>query len=331
MPGLGQELENEFTKEEIRYYQQKYKEKEVANLCKKNGIISIGWILNPVDTWLNHTNITINREKFKELYENTPWYAENKKKLNSSIKNFQELKEGDFCWVRDSSDKYYVCKIEGDWHYDSSKKAWAMNIAQRYKCKWVEVGDVTETPAAVVKKLIMRGRTVSKIDDECLLNMSKYLFERGGRKEIEKAINEFDNNNYIGKDILSNLTAYDYEDFVGFYLQSEGYFIMPSTRYQSTEGYEFVAIKKDSGERIAVQVKQQKEKLKGKDYERLSNTYTVYLACSSGVDMEGADKNGIKEISNTDLEKFIKENRGLLLGRVKFWVVYQKYQQQGNQ
>ncbi len=299
-------------------------------MCKKEGIIAIGWLLNPMDTWLKHTNITINREKFKELYENTPWYAENKKKLNPSIKNFQELKEGDFCWVRDSSDKYYVCKIEGDWYYDSSKEAWAMDIAQRYKCKWVEVGDVTETPAAVVKKLIMRGRTVSKIDDEFLLNMSKYLFERGGRKEIEKAINEFDNNNYIEKEILSNLTAYDYEDFVGFYLQSEGYFIMPSTRYQSTEDYEFVAIKKDSGEKIAVQVKQQKKKLKGKDYEKLSKTYTIYLACSGGVDMEGADKNRIKEISNTDLEKFIKENRNLLLDRIKFSIVYQKHLTKSN-
>jgi hypothetical protein len=62
---------------------------------------------------------------------------------------------------------------------------------------------------------------------------------------------------------------------------------MPSTRYQSTKDYEFMAINKQDGEKSVVQVKHQKEELKGKIYEKLSKTYIVHLACSVGVNIEG--------------------------------------------
>jgi hypothetical protein len=198
---------------------------------------------------------------------------------------------------------------------------------------WTNVlpdGDATEAPAAIVKKLITIGNTVSKIDDESLLKMSRWLFENDGEKAIDKAVKEFDDNNYTPEHIIYNITEYEYEDIVGLYMQLKGFFIIPSTRYQSTKEYEFVAINKH-GEKSIVQAKQQKGMLKGKDYERLSETYTVYLACNGGVDMKGTDKDRIKEIKNTELETFIKENKSLLLDRIKFLVVYQKYQQQDNQ
>ena len=333
-PEVEQVLDKEFGNK--KDYKKKYKI-DITKKCKEEGIIAIGWILNPKDTWAkSQPETVINRERYKELYYNTPWYAENKEKLNLSIENFQELKEGDFCWVRDSSDKYYICKIEGDWHYDNSKEAWAMDIAQRYKCKWVEVGDATQTPGVIVKKLITRGSTVSKIDNKLLLNMSKYIFDEGGKKAVEKAVNEFDKNNYIEyikKNILSNLTQYDYEDFVGFYLQSKGYFIMPSTRYQSTKDYEFVAIKKEGGDKIAVQVKyhddpNKKLDAKEEEYGNLSDTYKIYLACNNGVkNIDKVNNEQIVEINNDELAEFIKEAPVLLLPRLKFLIVYTESQQ----
>ena len=325
---LEKVLEKKFTKEEIENYHEKYKNKEIANLCKNEGIIAIGWLLNPMDTWAKYPPETvINQEKFKELYKNTPWYKENKTKLNPSIKKFQELKEGDFCWVRDSSDKYYVCKIKGDWYYDNSKEAWAMDIAQRYDCKWVEVGDATEAPSEIVKKLITLGGTVSKIKDITLIDISNYLFENGGEKAVKKAVTEFNEGGYIVGDIsiIDNLTQYEYEDFVGFYLQKKGYFIMPSTRYQSTEGYEFVAIKQN--EKMVVQAKYYKEKSEKLDanesrYKNLSKTYTLYLACNNGIKNNDNDNNKIKQVKNSELEKFIRENPFLIPDRVKFLVVY---------
>ena len=337
MPGLEQKLKKEFNSNEIKKYREKYKKAEIANLCKKEKIVAIGWILNPKDTWVKYSpKKQINRKIYIKLYKKTPWPEENKNELNSSVKNFQELKGGDFCWVRDTSDKYYVCKIKGDWYYDNSKEAWAMDIAQRYNCKWVEVGDATETPAEVVKKLITRGPTVSKMDDKVLLDMSKYLFEGGGEKAVQKAVNEFDKNKieYIKKDILSNLTQYDYEDFVGFYLQSKGYFIMPSTRYQSTKDYEFVAIRKEGMEKIAVQVKyhdKPNEKLdaKEKKYGNLSKTYKIYLACNNGVkDIDKIENKRIVEINNDKLAEFIRNTPCLFLPRLKFLVMYKKHQEQ---
>ena len=202
-----------------------------------------------------------------------------------------------------------------------------MDIAQRYDCKWVEVGDATEAPSEIVKKLITLGGTVSKIKDITLIDISNYLFENGGEKAVKKAVTEFNEGGYIVGDIsiIDNLTQYEYEDFVGFYLQKKGYFIMPSTRYQSTEGYEFVAIKQN--EKMVVQAKYYKEKSEKLDanesrYKNLSKTYTLYLACNNGIKNNDNDNNKIKQVKNSELEKFIRENPFLIPDRVKFLVVY---------
>ncbi len=328
-------LDEAFDKEEMNKYGGWYKDGKITEKCKEKNIIAIGWILNPEDTWLNNTDTEINKEKYKELYKNTPWPVENKKnkeKLNPSIEKFQELNVGDFVWVRDSSDIYYVCKITGNWSYDKSKEAWAMDIAQRYKCDWVKVGNATEAPAKIVKKLITRGQTVSKVDDENLLKISNYLFENGGEKAVKKAVTDFDEGGRYILDnnikIIDNLTEYDYEDFVGFYLQSNGYFIMPSTRHQSTKDYEFVAIKQN--ENMVVQAKYHDTPSKKLDadeekYKDLSKTYTVYLACNNGVEnIDKIDNNRIKQVENSELEKFIRENAFLIPDRIKFLVVYKK-------
>lgn len=331
-------IKEKFSKEELKHYREIYKSGGIADLCKQESVIAIGWNLDPKDSWLSSPNTSIDVNKYRKLCENADWYknrelrkkAGRAKKIPSSVENFQEIKEGAICWVRDSSDTYYVCKVTEAWKYDNTKESWALDIAQRYPCKWVKVGDATKAPASVVKKLITIGNTVSKIDDESLLKMSRWLFENDGEKAIDKAVKEFDDNNYTPEHIIYNITEYEYEDIVGLYMQLKGFFIIPSTRYQSTKEYEFVAINKH-GEKSIVQAKQQKGMLKGKDYERLSETYTVYLACNGGVDMKGTDKDRIKEIKNTELETFIKENKSLLLDRIKFLVVYQKYQQQDNQ
>ena len=299
--------------------------------CKENGIIAIGWTLPPEDTWLPSkdgelSSKNIDLKKYNELYKEQGWGQGAK----TDIENFEKIKIGDICWVRDSRDIYYVCKITGNWVYDNKKEAWAMDIAQRYSCEWVEVGDATEAPAAIVKKLITRGNTVSRIDDKTLIDISNYLFENGGENAVKKVVAEFNEGRYTSGNIsiIDNLTQYEYEDFVGFYLQQKGYFIMPSTRYQSTEKYEFVAIKQN--EKMVMQAKYYKEKsekLDANEYKSLSKTYTVYLACNNGINNIDNDNNKIKQVENSELEKFIRENPFLIPDRVKFLVVYTRNHQ----
>ena len=338
---IGKGDKYDFNKEDLK----NFKKQRIADYCRDRNpkIIAIGWTVNPEDSWKVNSQIELTKEEylelFNKLYKNQRWKNE--------VTDFQKINKGDFCWVRDSSDKYYICQIKSDWKYDMSKESWALNIAQRYEnSEWIEVGDASKVPGEIVKRLITRGPTVYKInkdesekntkkeeemksEEENLAEMTEYLFKNGGGNAIDNVIKEYDSKreSYLQEinvdDLTKNLTEYDYEDLVGFYLQSQGWFIMPSTRYQSTKDYEFVAINKES-EKAVVQVKHQEKKLRAKDYEELSKTYKVFLACSSGVDGIDKNNNNIEEISSEKLLEFLNQNNKLIPDRIKFSIIFNK-------
>jgi len=326
---IGEGDKYDFSKNDLESFKDFYKEQKIAGYCKEHKIIAIGWTVKPEDSWKRSPQIELNKEKYLELFDKLYNKNQGEKK---KVPNFQKIEKGDFCWVRDSSDKYYICQITSDWKYDMSKEAWALDIAQRYETsEWVKVGDASKVPGEIVKRLITRGPTVYEINNNLLAEMTEYLFENGGENAIDNAIKEYDRNvEYYQQeikvdDLVKNLTEYDYEDLVGFYLQSQGWFIMPATRYQSTKDYEFVAIDK-SGDRAVVQVKHRKGKLRAKDHLERSKTYKVFLASSNGVDWSGIDKNNsnIEEIDNEKLLEFLKENNELIPGRIKFSIIFNK-------
>jgi len=322
---IGKVDMHDFSEDKLNYF----KEQKIADYCKENKIIAIGWTVKPEDSWKRNPKIELNKDEYLSLFHGHELYK-GKKRWEKEVLDFQKIEKGDFCWIRDSSDNYYICQITSDWKYDMSKDAWALDIAQRYETsEWVKVGDASKVPGEIVKRLITRGSTVYKINNNLLAEMTEYLFTNGGENAIDNAIKEYDRNvEYYQQeikvdDLVKNLT--EYEDLVGFYLQSRGWFIMPATRYQSTKDYEFVAIDK-SGNRAVVQVKHQKGKLRAKDHLERSKTYKVFLACSSGVEWSGIDKNNsnIEEIDNEKLLEFLKQNNKLIPGRIKFSIIFNK-------
>ena len=328
---IGKGDKYDFSEDELEEFEKKYKNKEIADDCRSQKIIAIGWTVRPEDSWKRNPKIELNKDEYLRLFHNHELYKDHQR-WEKEVCDFLKINKGDLCWVRDSSDNYYICQITSDWKYEMSKEAWALDIAQRYETsEWVKVGDASKVPGEIVKRLITRGSTVYRIDNNLLAEMTKYLFENGGENAIDNAIKEYDSNvKYYQQeikvdDLVKNLTEYDYEDLVGFYLQSQGWFIMPATRYQSTKDYEFVAIDK-SGNRAVVQVKHQNGKLRAKDHLERSKTYKVFLACSNGVDWGGIDKNNsnIEEIDNEKLLEFLKENNELIPGRIKFSIIFNK-------
>ena len=328
---IGEGDKYDFGKSDLESFRDFYKEQKIADYCKEHKIIAIGWTVKPEDSWKRNTKMELNKGEYLRLFYNHELYKD-KQRWEKEVLDFQKIEKGDFCWVRDSSDNYYICQITNDWKYEKSKDAWALDIAQRYETsEWVKVGDASKVPGEIVKRLITRGSAVYKINNNLLAEITKYLFANGGENAIDNAIKEYDRNvEYYQQeikvdDLVKNLTEYDYEDLVGFYLQSQGWFIMPATRYQSTKDYEFVAIDK-SGNRAVVQVKHQNGKLRAKDHLERSKTYKVFLACSSGVEWSGIDKNNsnIEEIDNEKLLEFLKQNNKLIPGRIKFSIIFNK-------
>ncbi len=257
----------------LEYYSSK--RGHLADYCiKDKKAVTLGWTLKPSDSW-KKSNETIDKDTYNSFVDTYKKFEDgwDAKKLQSTLNKFQSIEKDGLCWVRDDSDTYYIGKVEGAWEYYNTPDDWAWDIAQGYRCKFKKVGDATMAPGEVVKTLITRGDTVKEVTDNDLIELSIWLFDNGGKIAINNAVNDFDLKRYKPDDILNNITEYEYEDLVGFYLQSKGYFIMPSTRYQSTKDYEFVAF--GNGEKAVVQVKYTEGKTDLRNYEELSKTYRM--------------------------------------------------------
>lgn len=317
------ELPERFRKAITKRGVDKIKDSDCSGYCRKHGVIGIGWSVEPRQdekeiTWEDYYKDYINNGK-KE-----GWL---KPRTINIIKQFHNIEVDDLCWVRDENDYYYVCKITGKWKYINNPVNWAMDIVQIHECKWKKVGNATQVPAGIVRKLITIGDTVSKVkvDDEKNVDydkLSEFLFnsEEG---TVQKYVNKFNGTKDVSADFINNLTQYEYEDLVGFYLQHE-YYIMPSTRTQSTKDYEFVLINKIDYHIAAVQVKAQNKPISAKEYEKKFGSFDkFYLACTKGVvDIENKGK--IIEIKNEDLLQFFRDKTDLLPDRIKFMAVYFK-------
>jgi len=301
------------------------KNEDAADYCKRNSIIGIGWSYEKDGKYTQPTSweeyIRWARQKYKE-------------RSAGIIKDFHDIREGDICWTRDKHDVYYICKITGPWEYKYSAEALLFDLPQIHGCEWKRVGKVTEVPACIVRKLITRGGTVSKMKNIYLSGLSEFLINKP-EGIIQNYIEEFRPEKvHWSEDFIWELDEYEYEDLVGIYLQQK-YYLYPSIRTQSTKDYEFVLVSRDKEHyhTAVVQVKFHERNINESIdaigyYQKLGSHDIIYLACPNGVKniMPGGK---IKEIKNDDLLHFWRENPLHLPGRIKFKVVYAAKKQEG--
>jgi hypothetical protein len=308
---------------------QKIKEESSAEYCKDHRIIGIGWSIRP-ESKKRHYSFT----KYMKLIKKSEWWGDrserSEKILQGILMDFHNITKGDVCWCRDADDYYYACRVTGRWRYVDNPINWARDIVQIHKCgEWKKAGTVTEIPSEIARKLIMHGRTVCKIDtnkDE-IDKISKLVVNSRNRELgiIHDYLKNFKGGkveNYLTeKSLEENLTAYDYEDLVGIYLQ-EKYYIVPSTRTPSTKDYEFVLLNRKDGSKAAVQAKWDKE-LRVEDFENeLKSFKYIFLASWAGV--IGNESGRIKIIKRSELLEFFKKHLLLLPDRIKFKAAYLK-------
>ena len=156
----------------------------------------------------------------------------------------EEISAGDFCWAYESSiGEYWCAKILGDFCYRQGKSFNEFDWHILRPCRWVRVGTADAVPGAIRRAFAGPFGTVSelKADKHRIVTAARLAF---GDASIAPR-----------NDLFEAAGPEDLEDLVAMYLQSQGWFIYPSTAKASMANYEFVMVNLLTGEKAGVQVK----------------------------------------------------------------------------
>ena len=275
--------------------------------CIERNIMGIGWpvILGNTDpTWDNYSKLAHSLYYIEQ--KDRGWLpAINALKWNIAI--------NDLCWTRTGQGIYYLGRITSDWRYESGEDYAGADIVNLRDCEWLKVGTAENVAGKIVNSFIPRA-TVQRVNGRMIEAFSTYLYN-----ELSK--------DYKFKipppepDYYSLFSSDDCEDIVGLYLQSLGYYIVPSTCKNSTLAYEYVLINKETHRKATVQVKNGYVDLDSSVYS--SDENEVFLFTTKGKYL-GPRLNNVYCLDKSVIDNFIVNNLTLLPRKIKTWIEMSK-------
>lgn len=264
----------------------------VSDYCINNGVLALGWSLKDShlankglldDLIKSRANISEGTED--ESFNKYEDYV-NQNHIYKSISNITRLKTQiktyDLVWMRNNG--VYWLGLVGEhsrYFYDSSEMALSMDASnQRTDIKWIEVGGESDV-AGVITTSFIRGHTLQMINQEGVVEFSKYLINTLYKNVYE--LEGFSNN---PQTLFNLISPNDCEDVFCMWLYKKyGYVTIPSTCKTSTQLYECVLINPEDIEKkeIYIQVKKVKKdnvNLYYSDYRNLDGE--VWLFTTNG-------------------------------------------------
>ncbi len=184
------------------------------------------------------------------------------------------------------------------------------DVINNRSCQWHRVGVVDKVPGKVINSFIPR-RTLQRIHDNAALQYSMFLYNENSKENFQYKVN------VSGSDIFSLLSSEDCEDLIGIYLQTKGYFLVPSSCKNETMGYEFV-LKKDA-ETAVVQVKNGKVDLNVDEYRDFPGQVYLFTTKGKYLNQQTTAENVIT-LDRNILIDFMNTNYDSLPERIKSWI-----------
>jgi hypothetical protein len=220
---------------------------------------------------------------------------------------------GEYVWARDSSGKYYLGCIRGDWFYTNDPRHLELDIPNQRVCDWVKVGSEENVPGKIVA-CFRPAMTFQAIQDPLMEDFSKWAFSTGSHGNL---VAEWLKKEHIDKTAFFRfIKADDCEDIVGLYLQKiKGYCLIPSSCKQTTIGHEFI-LKHSITSRTAIS--QVKQGVGGLGEQLRENADHVYLFSTEGVVTSESDD--VTVLTPDELFDFVCQNKNLLPARMDYWL-----------
>ncbi|WP_147273805.1 hypothetical protein [Vreelandella rituensis] len=237
-----------------------------------------------------------------------------KKRYATVIQLHDKVQEGDLCWTRDLEGNYYLGVVESDWFYDASEASRQYDMVNLRRCRWSPKMSVDQVPGKVVNSFVGRRPTLQSIKEPSAVAYSFALANQATVLGTDYPVS------LTSARLLDLISFDDCEDLVGIYLQSKGYFLVPSSCKKSTVGYEYLLQHRETGKTAVAQVKKGKVDLNQTHFEpaRLA-VDRVFLFTTEGQYL-GEPHAGVVCLSPDTLIEFAQAHPDWMPYRIRFWM-----------
>jgi hypothetical protein len=161
-----------------------------------------------------------------------------------------EARVGDFVWTRDTVGRYLLCRLTGEYRYDGSEAADAVDVYQVRSAEWARPLNDLDVPGGVVRAFVGTSDSFSRIHDLGARRLTTFLWEKLHNRPLPAL-------DLTMREILTiHLDPYDVEDLVYVWLQATAnYLALPRSRKRDTPAYEYTLIHRETGRRAIAQIK----------------------------------------------------------------------------
>jgi hypothetical protein len=205
--------------------------------CLAHGVVGPGWGLPPPPP----ASLEEALERLRRI----------SKSGADTVRRFAAAPTGSFVWSRNLSGRYLLGRLDGEWRFDASPDAEAVDLQHVRPVAWAPRALLDdEVPAAVVRAWAGRGTSFSQIHSSTARLMSVRVFdELTGAQPQPLSLSRAD----VVRELLHPL---DVEDLVCTFLQvREDYLVLPGSHRSDTPAHEQVLVSRADGHRAIVQVK----------------------------------------------------------------------------
>jgi len=260
--------------------------------CLENNLLGVGWQVQDVDNTKNWEDYY---EKAKDKYG----------KVNQCAYIHKHVKVDDLVWTRDKSKGYFLAKVVSGWEYYNSEASINEDIdivnVFRVKLLAVPIGAV---PGKVIASF-RASRACQKIAGKSIKIYSRILWNELSQTQY------YDTSNGKFDDIFLMLDDEETEDLVFLYLQSIGWYVVPSSRKGDTMSFEYLAINPRTGRRALTQVKTGHSNVPRSSYNNRDSDEHIFLfQANEKYTEESSDL--VTNISKKNIVDFLKESRDWL-------------------
>lgn len=271
--------------------------------CLREGVLGLGWQVELP---------ACGSEPGWELYERLAKEKFGRKGLHSARFLYENVREDDLIWTRDTLGTYYLARVLSPWEYLDTPKGRDADITNVVRCRILLVPQADDVPGSIVASF-RPARTIQSIRNPTAVAYSRVLWNQLAESDDYPTAAGEDH------DLFSFLDSEATEDVVFVYLQTEGWLVVPNSRKADTMGYEFVAIDRETFERAVVQVKSGGTPLDRGDWAGFGEK--VFLFQSGGV-YRGPQTPNVVTLDPSEMEGFVRANRRIVPRAVERWLRY---------
>lgn len=116
------------------------KAKQAQDFCRERSVLGMGWSVTPAAgeflSWDDYMRLRAEHEDYDDT---------------NVIRWKEDVRIGDLVWTRTVNGKFWLARITGDWHYDSSPDAKRVDIVNQRPAMIVEIGGRNAVSQRVAK------------------------------------------------------------------------------------------------------------------------------------------------------------------------------------